>query len=116
MVISRNISGPQGCSALIISQSKNDRALVYRDSASGPSFFHQEDQRNHAQDGDAQESKIVEIGQHGGFALNRTFNQGIGLLRGECRLSAMSTHCLSRALQHRSEGGAGGAEIAVKIV
>src|SRR5580658_6911605 len=43
------------------------RALVYRDSAAGPAFFHQENQRNHRQDGDSEKAEVIEIGQHGGL-------------------------------------------------
>src|SRR5580704_17559063 len=59
------------------------RELVYRDSAAGPAFFHQKDQGNHRQDGYAEKPKVIEIGEHGGLALHRAFDQGIGLLGGK---------------------------------
>jgi hypothetical protein len=59
------------------------RALVYRDPASGFTFFHQEDQRNHDEDGYAEKAKVIEISQHGGLPLQCAFNQGVSLLGGE---------------------------------
>ena len=65
------------------------RALVYRHSAARFAFFYHEDQRDHQQDGDAQKAKIVDVGQHGGLALQRALDQGIGLLGGNGRTGAM---------------------------
>src|SRR5580700_3620522 len=81
------------------------RELVYRDSAAGFAFFHQEDHGNHYQDAYAQQPEVVEIGEHGGLALNCAFDQSIGLLGGECGACSVRPHGLRSAPKHRLKSG-----------
>ncbi len=84
-------------------QSRVYRGLVYRHSASGTAFFHQEYEGDHQQDGDGEKPEVIDVGQHGGLPLCGAFNQGIGLTGGKSRTCAVRPHGLRGALKHRLE-------------
>src|SRR5580698_9581909 len=104
MVMRRNMS------------TRSYRESVYRDSAAGPAFFHQEYQRNHRQDRDTEETEVIEIGQHGGLPQDCVFDQSVGLLGGVCRTRAVCSHSLRSTLKHGLERGVRGTEIVGQII
>ena len=67
------------------------RALVYRDRARF-ALFYQEYQWNHQQYGDGQKPEVVEVGEHGGLALNCVLNHRPRYSRGSGWTTPLRLH------------------------